>query len=154
MISAMDDEFLKNLALSRKSEEERDLICEVAYGKPFREAVAEIRRNDFVEGVDTGKYVILSIGDLGDIFSNSVEIRFVCREYGMPELFLYDTEYPQFSSKSVNMFGFYPNSPQVEFTVCFFKHEIDSRFITALRKWSDAYNMPFDGILNIINQKI
>ena len=40
---------------------ERDLLCEASFGKPFSEAVYEMRLNDLKEGVKSRKYFVLSV---------------------------------------------------------------------------------------------
>ena len=40
---------------------ERDLLCEASFGKPFFEAVYEMRLNDLKEGVKSRKYFVLSV---------------------------------------------------------------------------------------------
>ena len=78
----MDREFLEKLLSHETSDEEREMLCEVAYGKPFLECRNEIRRDDFILGLKDGKYMILSIGSTGEK-QESIEIRFICTKYGV-----------------------------------------------------------------------
>ena len=91
----MDTEFLEKLLSYETSDEEREMLCEVAYGRPFLECLGEIRHDDFMLGLESGKYKILSIGSTGEK-QESVEIRFICAKYGVglfesPESFLYQS---------------------------------------------------------------
>ena len=56
----MDAALREKLFNPDTSEEERDVICNVAFGKSFEESLREIRYDDFVEGVGNGFYRILS----------------------------------------------------------------------------------------------
>jgi hypothetical protein len=46
---------------------ERDLLCEASFGKPFSEAVHEMRLDDLMEGVEAGDYFILSVSGVNDV---------------------------------------------------------------------------------------
>ena len=46
---------------------ERDILCEASFGKPFSEAVHEMRLNDLTEGVETRDYFILSVNGVNDV---------------------------------------------------------------------------------------
>ena len=52
----MDTEFLEKLLSYETSDEEREMLCEVAYGRSFSECLGEIRRDDFAVGLESGKY--------------------------------------------------------------------------------------------------
>ena len=150
----MDAEFLEKLLSYETSDEEREMLCEVAYGRPFSECLSEIRHDDFTLGLESGKYKILSIGSTGEK-QESVEIRFICAKYGLferPESFLY-----QSGERSIpdNMFGldgqFIPQPlPPPEYYVTFYKAEIDDTMLAAFRKWSEKNMFPFNNILAII----
>lgn len=152
----MDHEFLEKLLSYETSDEEREMLCEVAYGRPFSECLGEIRHDDFTLGLESGKYRILSIGSAGEK-QESVEIRFICAKYGLferPESFLY-----QSGERSIpdNMFGLglggqiIPRpSPPPEYYVTFYKAEIDDTMLAAFRKWSEKNMYPFNNILAII----
>lgn len=150
----MDVEFLEKLLSYETSDEEREMLCEVAYGRPFSECLSEIRHDDFTLGLESGKYKILSIGSTGEK-QESVEIRFICAKYGLferPESFLY-----QSGERSIpdNMFGlgglFIPQPlPPPEYYVTFYKAEIDDTMLAAFRKWSEKNMFPFNNILAII----
>ena len=150
----MDCEFLEKLLSYETSDEEREMLCEVAYGKPFSECFGEIRRDDFTLGLENGKYKILSIGSTGEK-QESVEIRFICAECGifeLPESFLY-----QAGERSIpdNIFGIdgriIPRpQPPPEYYVTFYKAEIDDAMLAAFRKWSEKNMFPFNSILAII----
>lgn len=150
----MDGEFLEKLLSYETSGEEREMLCEVAYGRPFSECLGEIRRDDFTLGLESGKYRILSIGSAGEK-QESVEIRFICTRYGLfeqPESFLY-----QSGERSIpdNMFGlggqFIPQPlPPPEYYVTFYKAEIDDAMTAAIRKCFEKYGIPFNNILTII----
>lgn len=88
----MDREFLEKLLSYKTSNEEREILCEVAYGKPFSECLNEIRHDDFIIGLENGKYKIRSIGSTGEK-QESVEIRFMAKYglFGRPESFLYQS---------------------------------------------------------------
>ena len=89
----MDRDFLKKLFSYETSDEEREMLCEVAYGRPFSECLDEISHDDFTLGLESGKYKILSIGSTGEK-QESVEIRFICAKCGileLPESFLYQS---------------------------------------------------------------
>jgi len=150
----MNHEFLEKLFSYETSDEEREMLCEVAYGRPFSECLDEIRRDDFTLGLKDGKYRILSIGLVGEK-QESIEIRFICTKYGLfesPESFLYQ------SGKRLipdNLFGLnnqfipYPQPPS-EYYVMFYKAEIDDAMLTAFRKWSEENRIPFNNILTVI----
>jgi len=150
----MDCEFLEKLLSYETSDEEREMLCEVAYGKPFSECLGEIRHDDFTLGLESGKYKILSIGSTGEK-QESVEIRFICTKYGifeLPESFLY-----QAGKRSIpnNIFRlssqFIPQPlPPPEYYVTFYKAEIDDTMLAAFRKWSEKNMFPFNNILAII----
>lgn len=150
----MDREFLEKLLSYKTSDEEREMLCEVAYGRPFLECLGEIRRDDFTLGLKDGKYRILSIGSTGEK-QESVEIRFICAKYGifeLPESFLY-----QAGERSVpdNIFGIdgqiIPQPlPPPEYYVTFYKAEIDDAMLAALRKCFKECGIPFNNILGII----
>lgn len=150
----MDCEFLEKLLSYETSDEEREMLCEVAYGRPFSECLNEIRHDDFTLGLESGKYRVLSIGSTGEKHE-SVEIRFICTKYGIfesPESFLY-----QSGERSIpdNIFGINgqiiprPPSPP-EYYVTFYKAEIDDAMLAAFRKWSEKNMYPFNNILTII----
>ena len=87
----MDTEFLEKLLSYETSDEEREMLCEVAYGRSFSECLGEIRHDDFTVGLESGKYEILSIRSTGEK-QESVEIRFICAKHGifeLPENFVY-----------------------------------------------------------------
>lgn len=88
----MDREFLEKLLSYKTSDEEREMLCEVAYGRSFLECLNEIRHDDFIVGLENGKYKILSIGSTGEKHE-SVEIRFMAKYglFGRPESFLYQS---------------------------------------------------------------
>ena len=150
----MDAEFLEKLLSYETSDEEREMLCEVAYGRPFSECLSKIKHDDFTLGLESGKYKILSIGSTGEK-QESVEIRFICAKYGLferPESFLY-----QSGERSIpdNMFGlggqFIPQPlPPPEYYVTFYKAEIDDAMLAAFRKWSEKNMFPFNNILAII----
>lgn len=160
----MDREFLEKLLSYETSDEEREMLCEVAYGRPFSECLGEIRHDDFTLGLESNKYRILSIGSTGEK-QESVEIRFICVKHGVglfgsPESFLY-----QSGERSIpdNMFGLnnpfglglnnqFISRPQFpsEYYVTFYKAEIDDTMLTAFRKWSEKNMYPFNNILAII----
>lgn len=150
----MDPEFLKKLFSYETSDEEREMLCEVAYGRPFSECLGEIRHDDFTLGLESGKYKILSIGSTGEK-QESVEIRFICAKYGtfeQPESFLYQSE-----ERSIpdNIFGINGQiipmpMPPPEYYVTFYKAEIDDAMLAAFRKWSEKNMFPFNNILTII----
>ena len=48
------------------SAQERDILCEASFGKPFSEAVHEMRLDDLMEGVEAGDYFILSVSGVND----------------------------------------------------------------------------------------
>ena len=54
----MDREFLEKLLSYETSDEEREMLCEVAYGRPFSECLGEIRHDDFTLGLESNKYRI------------------------------------------------------------------------------------------------
>ena len=81
----MDTGVLEKLLSYETSNEEREMLCEVAYGRPFSECLDEIRHDDFTLGLESGKYKILSIGSTGEK-QESVEIRFICAKCGILEL--------------------------------------------------------------------
>ena len=150
----MDCEFLEKLLSYKTSDEEREMLCEVAYGRSFSECLNEIRHDDFTLGLENGKYKILSIGSAGEK-QESVEIRFICAKYGifeLPESFLY-----QSGERSIpdNIFGIngqiIPQPlPPPEYYVTFYKAEIDDAMLAAFRKWSEKNMFPFNNILAII----
>ena len=89
----MDTGVLEKLLSYETSDEEREMLCEVAYGRPFSECLDEIRHDDFTLGLESGKYKILSIGSTGEN-QESVGIRFICAKCGtleLPESFLYQS---------------------------------------------------------------
>jgi hypothetical protein len=49
------------------SAQERDILCEASFGKPFSEAVHEMRLDDLTEGVEAGDYFILSVSGVNDM---------------------------------------------------------------------------------------
>lgn len=150
----MDPEFLEKLFSYETSDEEREMLCEVAYGRPFSECLSEIRHDDFTLGLESGKYKILSIGSTGEK-QESVEIRFICAKYGLferPESFLY-----QSGERSIpdNIFGINGQiipqpMPPPEYYVTFYKAEIDDAMLAAFRKWSEKNMFPFNNILTVI----
>ena len=48
------------------SAQERDLLCEASFGKPFSEMVDELKFDDLKEGVESGRYLILSVSGIND----------------------------------------------------------------------------------------
>ena len=46
---------------------ERDILCEASFGKPFSEAVYEMRLDDLTEGVEARDYFILSVSGVNDV---------------------------------------------------------------------------------------
>ena len=150
----MDYKFLEKLLSYETSNEEREMLCEVAYGRSFSECLGEIRHDDFTLGLESGKYKILSIRSTGEK-QESVEIQFIraTHEAGLfesPESFLY-----QSGERSIpcDMFGLgnpYIPRPLPEYYVTFYKAEIDDVMLTAFRKWSEKNMFPFNNILAII----
>lgn len=150
----MDREFLEKLLSYETSDEEREMLCEVAYGRPFSECLGEIRHDDFTLGLESGKYKILSIGSTGEK-QESVEIRFICAKYGLferPESFLYQSGERSIPDNMFRLGGqFIPQPlPPPEYYVTFYKAEIDDTMLAAFRKWSEKNMYPFNNILAII----
>ena len=151
----MDTGVLEKLLSYETSDEEREMLCEVAYGRSFSECLDEIRHDDFTLGLESGKYKILSIGSTGEK-QESVEIRFICAKCGtleLPESFLY-----QSGERSVpdDIFGINGQilwrqpPPPPEYYVTFYKAEIDDATLAAFRKWSEKNMVPFNNILAIL----
>ena len=38
---------------------EREIICQALLGKPFSECIDSLRHEDFMRGIDDGRYIIL-----------------------------------------------------------------------------------------------
>lgn len=91
----MNAKLLEKLLSPETSAEERDVLCEVAYGASFLDSLSEIRREDFADGLEKGRYLPTSIFyDYGiDAASRRVEIHFMCVTPGLVDMFLYDIEY-------------------------------------------------------------
>ena len=155
----MDRAFLDKLLSYETSNEEREMLCEVAYGKPFSECLNEIRHDDFIMGLENGKYKIRSIGSTGEK-QESVEIQFMAKYglFGRPESILYQSEecsIPDDVFELNNSFGlnnWFISRPQPpsEYYITFYKAEIDDAMLAAFHKWSEEYRIPFNNILAII----
>ena len=157
----MDREFLEKLFSSETSDEEREMLCEVAYGRPFPECLSEIRRDDFAFGLKDGKYKILSFSSTGEK-QESVEIRFICTKYGdgaglfgSPECFLYQSEECSIPCDTFGLGNPYiPHPPPPpEYCVTFYKAEIDDAMLAALRVWSEANMYPFGSVLSLVKNQ-
>lgn len=152
----MDTKFLEKLLSYETSDEEREMLCEIAYDRPFSECLCEIRRDDFTVGLESGKYEILSIRSTGEK-QESVEIRFICAKHGifeLPESFLYQFEEcsihdDMFEIGIDGQISLRPQPPP-EYYVTFYKAEIDDAMLSAFRKWSEKNMFTFDNILTII----
>ena len=151
----MDTVVLEKLLSYETSDEEREMLCEVAYGRPFLECLNEIRHDDFTLGLESGKYKILSIESTGEK-QESVEIRFICAKYEileLPESFLY-----QSGERSIpdDIFGINGQIlwrqplPPHEYYVTFYKAEIDDVMLAAFSKWSEKNMVSFNNILAIL----
>lgn len=154
----MDREFLEKLFSRETSDEEREMLCEVAYGRPFLECLGEIRRDDFTLGLESGKYRILSVGSTGEK-QESVEIRFICTRYGdglglfgSPEIFLYQSGERSIPCDTFGLGNPYISHPPPppEYCVTFYKAEIDDAMLAALRGQFEENMLPFDNILAMI----
>ena len=141
----MDAEFLEKLLSHETSAEEREMLCEIAYGMSFSECVGEIRHDDFVTGLNDGRYNILSISLDGEK-RDYLEIRFICY-MGFEKImhFLYQSEERHIEPNAFTLddrllFTEYARGP-IEYYVRFHKTEIDDVMLTALRKWADIYGI-------------
>lgn len=165
----MDAALREKLFNPDTSEEERDVICNVAFGKSFEESLREIRYDDFVEGIGDGSYRILSVrdkswGNTGENESmvHEIEIKFMCQ--GALDLmamsFMYSSDGPAFSGPGVDPFGVYGafarNFTQpITFWFDIYSEEIDERLKKALLKQEIDYMMPsgtLQGILSFLNK--
>ena len=155
----MDREFLEKLFSSETSDEEREMLCEVAYGRPFPECLSEIRRDDFALGLKDGRYRILSFSSTGEK-QEFVEIRFICAEYGAglfesPECFLYQSGERSIPCDTFGLGNWFIPRPQPppEYCVTFYKAEIDDAMLAALRVWSEANMYPFSNVLALVKNQ-
>jgi len=150
----MDAEFIEKLLSYETSAEEREVLCEVAYGMPFGECLGEIRRDDFVNGLNSGRYKILRIGRIGEKLEY-VEINFVSTTYGVfgpRAVFLYESSEPEVYTDYFALGGFQFQQPAprfgpVEYGVKFHETEINGEMADALCRWSKEYGLSWGHIL-------
>lgn len=131
----MDAKLLEKLLSPGTSAEERDVLCEVAYGASFLDSLSEIRREDFADGLEKGRYLPTSIFyDYGiDAAERSVEIHFMCAMPSPVDMFLYNTEVEYNYS--------HPTRP-AEHYVKFTDSEIDEQTINVVKKAINSRRCP------------
>ena len=168
----MDAALREKLFNPDTSEEERDVICNVAFGKSFEESLREIRYDDFVEGVGNGFYRILSAmvksGSMvksrrgtneSESMVREIEIKFMCQgAFDLTAMsFMYSSDGPAFSGPDGPFpFGTYITfarnfAQPITFWFDIYSEEIDERLRAALLKQETNYMMPSGMLCNMLS---
>lgn len=138
----MDKTMIDKLFDLDTSAEERDILCEVTFGKSFMESIREIRYEDFLSGVSKGEYM-LNTFIAGPNTENgwSLEIKFACERWdnGLARDFLYehqdDKSYlglGRTGFRSLGLAGWLPFGPRY-YRMYLGSEEIDSRLLDAIK---------------------
>ena len=95
----MDAEFLSRLLSPERSAEERDVMCAAAFGKTFAESTDELRMADFLDGLESRRYMPTRVGaqtPADDEKEKTVEVEFVllreCWDMSDPVFALYECD--------------------------------------------------------------
>lgn len=125
------------------SDEERDMLCYIVFGKSFENSIEIIRYEDFIFNVRSKRYMITSISG----FSNNerdLHVFFVCEYTDSKTLCRQFANYKEYlpeimdSGLCTSRFIMPPAYP-TEYEYIFEKHIIDGRFIKAVSDNMESY---------------
>lgn len=89
--------------LFAESDAEREITCQALFGKPFSECIDSLRREDFMRGIDDGRYMVLQaqLASGAGSSQNTVEVSFMSRKSDWRMYALYESEPAAVSQPSI-----------------------------------------------------